>query len=279
MEKYLRECFTKLGLNESEILLKIYERWLAIRYRTHWYRPITFRGSDFIVGKDYSIFPSLYFGQFEQQELEIILNLSLPDNPVIWDVGANIGIYSILLGQKFPNARILAFEPNEKVAALLQMNINQNALGNITLRREALSDSRRFDTLNVNLFKAGTGRLGIINKKLSLQQVQTIDGDSLISEGQLPPDFIKIDTEGHEPKVLTGLKSYITENKPIIMMEVYPTLWTNDERQNWQDILDVMFSIYGKALAVSRKGVIATLQLNAEELEKGLVTLIFGIRY
>ena len=278
MEKYLRAFLTKRGLNDSRILLSIYERFLAIKYRKQWYRPVTFRGSTFIVGKDYSIFPSLYHGQFEQQELEVVLKLSLPDKPIIWDVGANIGIYSILLGIKFPEASILAFEPNDKVAKLLQDNICRNSVRNVTLRREALSDNRRLDTLNVNSLKPGTGRIGNMQKKrFDLQNIQTVDGDALISEGHKPPNFIKIDTEGHEPKVLAGLKSCITESKPIVMMEVYPMLWDSEEMQLWQDTLNFMFSIYDTALSISRRGVVVIEQMNTQDLDKGLVTLIFGI--
>ena len=251
---------------------------MAIKYRKQWSEAVTFRGSTFIVGKDYSIFPSLYHGQFEQQELEVVLKLSLPDKPIIWDVGANIGIYSILLGTKFPEASILAFEPNDNVAKLLQDNIFRNSVTNVTLRREALSDNRRIDTLNVNSLKPGTGRIGNVQKKkFDLHHIQTVDGDSLISEGQNPPNFIKIDTEGHEPRVLAGLKSYITESEPIVMMEVYPMLWDSEEMQLWQDTLNFMFSIYDTALSISRRGVVVIEQMNTQDLDKGLVTLIFGI--
>src|SRR5665213_2400703 len=52
---------------------------------------------------------NLNFRQYESQELGAVLRLAKPCS-VFFDIGANVGFYSIAVGQRFPDSRIIAFE-------------------------------------------------------------------------------------------------------------------------------------------------------------------------
>ena len=57
-------------------------------------------------------------------------NLKTP-KPLIFDVGAHIGLSTLYFKDRYPQAKILAFEPNPKTAKILKLNIKDNHLENI----------------------------------------------------------------------------------------------------------------------------------------------------
>ena len=72
----------------------------------------------------------LNFGTYEQKELDMMGRL-MGDDFTVWDVGANIGWYSINLAKAFPGSRILAFEPIPATYRQLQRNIELNQVRNV----------------------------------------------------------------------------------------------------------------------------------------------------
>src|SRR5690554_5487228 len=103
----------------------------------------TKNGSYFWLSKD----PDAYIdrcikqsGIFEPASTEIAKRLVKP-NDVVFDVGANIGYYSILFAkQAGAGGRVLAFEPTKKYCKVLQRNIAENQLANIDVYQFGLSD-------------------------------------------------------------------------------------------------------------------------------------------
>ena len=167
-----------------------------------------------------------------QKEPETIAFLnSLSKDSVLWDVGANIGIYSIY-GAKVTGARVYAFEPSMMNLELLFRNVQVNNLGNrVTIVPLALSDKDSVLDLFMskeNLHWAGahnsigqnTAQDGqaMVEPKVSSQLSAT--GSNLISAFNVPvPTHIKIDVDGLESLVLQGMSFYI-EKIHLILVEV-----------------------------------------------------------
>lgn len=167
-----------------------------------------------------------------QKEPETIAFLnSLSKDSVLWDVGANIGIYSIY-GAKVTGARVYAFEPSMMNLELLFRNVQVNNLGNrVTIVPLALSDKDSVLDLFMskeNLHWAGahnsigqnTAQDGqaMVEPKVSSQLSAT--GSNLISAFNVPvPTHIKIDVDGLESLVLQGMSFYI-EKTHLILVEV-----------------------------------------------------------
>ena len=86
---------------------------------------------NFIVGKDLSLFPSISSGDFECKELDMVLAQDFQPGSILWDVGANVGIWSVLLAEKFASCKIISFEPQKDIHPILAKNISNNYLINI----------------------------------------------------------------------------------------------------------------------------------------------------
>ena len=61
--------------------------------------------------------------------------------PLIIDCGAHIGISTLYFKKLYPQAKVIAFEPNPETFKLLELNVRQNNLRNVELVNAAVSDS------------------------------------------------------------------------------------------------------------------------------------------
>ncbi|QCC57191.1 FkbM family methyltransferase [Natrinema thermotolerans] len=133
-------------------------------------------------------------GHGERDALATMLDTLEPDDTV-WDVGANVGTYSLLAAAA--GARVHAFEPGDDARRRLARNAARNDLAP-TVHGAALSDTDGMATL------AAADRSGVreLVEDGDGDRVQTRRGDSL---GVPAPDVVKIDVEGAELAVLDGL--------------------------------------------------------------------------
>ena len=84
---------------------------------------------------------------WEKKEREFItqLNLNYNNNAIVMDIGANIGIYTILLSHIYPKAKIIAIEASPTIVEMLRSNCKLNNLllpseSNVLLINKAISD-------------------------------------------------------------------------------------------------------------------------------------------
>ena len=156
-----------------------------------------------------------YQKYFEQDTLDDIAPL-IPDNPVMLDIGANIGNHSLYFAIERHAKKIYAFEPIAETFNILKKNIEINKLENvITPLNIALSDcNTNADIKAFNIRFMGAAQIDE-NIKGSIE-VRTVD--SLEIEENI--DFIKIDVEGHELKVLEGAIKTIEKHRPVIFIEL-----------------------------------------------------------
>lgn len=143
--------------------------------------------------------------------------------PIIFDVGANVGDYSLTLRQFIPAATIYAFEPAKAVFQQLTTTISTaHAEDQIKASNFGFSDSERaveFYSYTVDGNEASV--LSSIDQRLPTQvldvqtqgseqvEVRTIDR-FCETEGIAHIDFLKIDVEGHELSVLRGAKRMLS---------------------------------------------------------------------
>ncbi len=146
------------------------------------------------------------------------------------DVGANVGVYSIALAHRFSS--ILAFEPHPITAQILRLNVSINNFHNISVSQYGLSDSDK----EVQLSEGGTDNLGgsSVEHSIGEGKQHTIllkHGDTCVErEGDIAVSFIKIDVEGHELKVISGLTDLLSKQLPVVAFEA------NDPEHN-QDLM------------------------------------------
>ncbi len=126
--------------------------------------------------------------------------------PVILDCGANIGLATLYFKKLFPASRITAFEPDPKTHAMLQKNIAANNFQNVTAVQAALSDNTGpagfyADPHDPGNFCQSLDAARMKGEKIEVQGVKLSD----YMPGEV--DYLKLDVEGAEDKVLQDLIS------------------------------------------------------------------------
>jgi FkbM family methyltransferase len=134
-------------------------------------------------------------------------------NAIIADIGANIGLTAVLFARLVPDGHVYAFEPSPSTADYLQRNVEANGLRNVTVIKAALGATNgmvRF--AHAERFTAGSGvRAG------GGTEVPVITLDDYAAKHGVRFDFLKIDAEGYEPWVLSGLAAQLRLGLPIWM--------------------------------------------------------------
>lgn len=137
------------------------------------------------------------------------------------DIGANVGHYTKLFSDLVgPQGRVLAFEPVPTTFSLLAANVQLFEHANVTLFNTAVSDKMRM--VGVSIPKFSTGLRNYYQAHLSptadsALNVLALSLDQLIWNQRIA--LVKIDVEGYESMVLSGMQSIITKNHPILIVE------------------------------------------------------------
>lgn len=152
-----------------------------------------------------------------EKELRFVRRWLQPGMNAI-DVGANLGIYSLPMAQLVgPRGRVIAFEPGSEPRCLLERSRALNGIANLDIVAAALSDGRREGHLVFGTSSEGNA-LGEGGAGESVA-VTSLDIES--AERDWPaPDFVKIDAEGEEERVLTGGRELFAKYSPLVMIEV-----------------------------------------------------------
>jgi len=138
-------------------------------------------------------FPTMYRDAFIDQANDFIHSGN--HAPVILDCGSNIGLTVLRFKQLYPDARILAFEPDPLIFECLAKNIKEWGLLNVELHQAAIWIDN--DGITFNADHATGGR--IVDGMRELIEVPTIRLYDLLDA---PIDFLKLDIEGAEHRVL-----------------------------------------------------------------------------
>lgn len=163
---------------------------------------------------------------------ETLLTSIIPNvksGEVVYDVGSNVGLYSLSIAVHQPSASIFAFEPNPETFLKLKSNLELNkefsssirplqvALGNTNGINNFLLSSQH-ERSSLYEYNA-TWDNAQIKRRVSVE-VRTID--SLIAEGRLPPpNHLKIDAEGADPLIIEGALGTISEHLPKVYVEAH----------------------------------------------------------
>lgn len=173
-----------------------------------------------------SHFPASY-----EPEVCAFLRSEVRTGDVVLNVGANLGLYALCLGQWVgASGRVFAFEPSPDARLLLARHVRLNGLADrIEVVAAAVSD--RVGT--APFFAAGiegTNRLDQPNPDApgaAMLSVAVTSIDAFCGERGIEPDWIVADVEGHEAAVLRGARRTIDARAGgvRIVVEMHPALW------------------------------------------------------
>ena len=173
-------------------------------------------------------FEILWRDIFKNEEYKI--NLKNPE-PLILDIGAHIGLATLYFKNKYPQARILAFEPNPNTAKILRLNIKANHLKNIRVIEAGIWNEKGKKSLYIDITSQNPWTWGdsfvenIWNNQTPPQPilVKTIVLSDLLTK---PIDLLKLDVEGAEGQIIqeSAEKLKIVKN---LILEYHKTPKTN----------------------------------------------------
>lgn len=205
------------GLSKYSILLRLHV-YLTRQLKSEY---VDFFGLKFYLGKNdeggYSsenFYKEYYFDFLEKQ-------INIGDNVV--DIGAKIGVYSLALS-KFvgKSGTVFSFEPTPESFEILQKNKQINLLENLIIEQKAITDKTDIALLELCEFN-GNNRIN--NDCTNGITVECVSLDDYLSEFNKKISFIKIDVEGFEPRVFSGMEKTLEKNPKIkILFEYNPKL-------------------------------------------------------
>ena len=156
----------------------------------------------------------------------------------VLDIGANVGLYSLLLSRLVgKDGSVIAIEPDPDLFAALEASCRANAADNIELHNVAAAAEPGRLSLYRSLLNAGDNRIGSHERAQPTRRVETqaVTVDHLV--GGRPVDFIKMDVQGWEGQVLKGMRAVVESNPAIeILFELWP-FGLKEAGWNPQDVL------------------------------------------
>jgi FkbM family methyltransferase len=158
-----------------------------------------------------------YFGFFEEHTTKALKTLVKPGMTVL-DIGANVGIHTLLLAQLVQKSgRVIAFEPMPWARRRLHNNISLNRFDHVHVEPIALAER---DGAQVTSFRTSWNKFG----ESSTEPEHVVPFERLDSylrgENIDQVDFIKLDVDGFELKVIAGAMETLQTARPTICMEL-----------------------------------------------------------
>ncbi|MDB9542443.1 FkbM family methyltransferase [Microcystis aeruginosa CS-1036] len=162
-------------------------------------------------------------GDWFEAEMELWRTQIRPDMTVI-DVGANVGVYTFSAAQRVgETGKVIAIEPFKACVNCLQETSRINQLPWVKIYEAAASDhcgSAKLSLHNASELNEVISDNSPSSDSANTVTIQCLTLDSLIeTENLTRVDWLKIDAEGHEIKVLQGAERLLTEFKPNIIYE------------------------------------------------------------
>ncbi len=142
-----------------------------------------------------------------------------------WDLGAHYGIYSVALARRVgPTGQVAAFEPNPASFARLERHRRMNRLSWLKTYQAAVSDqSGSSELLNDGVPDSTTTHLRHDdeghNAGTASVSIRTLRLDGLVESGELrPPQFVKVDVEGHGHRAIEGMRLALAASRPTLLI-------------------------------------------------------------
>jgi FkbM family methyltransferase len=175
----------------------------------------------------------LISGQFQEYDALVLCDKLLPKNPVIVDIGANIGNHTIYWATQTHAKKIFSFEPMDVPAGILEKNIKLNGVEHIVqLHRIALSDDD--ENLSVKLYKPNDLGKTQLRKGVGSVPAKKLDSIDLDVDHV---DLVKIDVEGFELQVLRGAAKTFQKLRPTY---VYVEIWGKESNPQRDEVFKLM---------------------------------------
>lgn len=182
---------------------------------------------------------------WDKKEKDFLYFLDMiPNEGILLDIGANIGVMSYYFSRFKPNAKIVSFEPIISNYQNLEKIIKRYNISNIQVEKCALGDEAGELEMVMPIVSSVKlhGLSHVLHKSIKdynegeifTVPVKQLDSIEILNDTNQRVSAIKIDVENFEYFVLKGGKTIINRDKPII----YAELWEGDNRKSTFELLN-----------------------------------------
>ncbi len=183
------------------------------------------KGDVFVSGVRRSFGMRKEINQFEPETIRWIDHY-IKDGEVVWDIGANVGLYSSYMA-KIPGIKLVSFEPHAATYSELVRNIitnNSNDNREIYALNIALGEHTKLGNMEISSYETGFTSSTVLSEIqreakgiIARQPIAEFRGDDFLKTFHMPPSHLKIDVDGAEESVLKGAKDVIAGLKTLLI--------------------------------------------------------------
>ena len=192
---------------------------------------------------DYGVSLQLLFEGFWEWWLTELVLREVREGMCVADIGANVGYYTLLMADLVgPAGRVLSFEPNPPIASRLRRSLAINGFDGRTTLHEVALDAAQGESLlavppggpgGAHVIVDTQGRTGV---PIPLRRFDAIPGADEVA-------FIKIDTEGAEPRVWESMRGVLDRGRPLTVVTEFTHARYDDPAAFVRRIRDDGFSL------------------------------------
>jgi FkbM family methyltransferase len=177
------------------------------------------------------------------KEVEIMKKI-VKKGDIVLDIGANIGIYSLLLAKLVgETGKVYSFEPDPQNFDTLLKNIKINRYENIIAINKAISKKTGKIKLYLAEWNKGDHRIYPSDEKRKFLEIEAVNLDNYFKDNNEDIKFVKIDIQGAEPLLFEGGQLFFKNKKPIVLQEFWP-VGINASGEDLKKFLDFLASNY-----------------------------------
>jgi FkbM family methyltransferase len=207
-----------------------------------------------------------WYGHYEQKQL-LCWEQFVQPHFIVADIGANVGLFSLVASAKIESGKVYAFEPGPVTMIRLQNNIQLNYLQNIKPVPFALSDRQGSAELFIST-DDNTGMSGLTEAENFSGHTATIEvttADAFFSsEGIKGPHLVKMDIEGGELNALVGMKKILRVQKPVLFIEICQENLNRYERK-LEEIYELLYDLEYEAFQILEPNMIRKIKTPIED--------------
>jgi FkbM family methyltransferase len=185
---------------------------------------------------------SYIFGTHEPEVQEALPKL-VQRGMTVLDIGANIGIFALGMAKLVgPEGRVIAFEPNAASIGRLRRNVELNSLSQVTVETCAVSDYDGTAQFS-NALSDTQGRfvdLPHLPADAKSVSVPCCTIDTYLSRTGLKPQFIMMDVEHAEGRVLKGMRNTLHSLRSTLLIEMHGR---EAIQEAWETLEEINYSI------------------------------------
>jgi FkbM family methyltransferase len=197
---------------------------------------------------DITILPTVISGEYEKNEINWLreqLEINQKQKVVFIDVGANVGLYSIIAAKLLKEKdHVWSIEPDPRNIKRLKKNIQENGISKeiISILETGIGRENGKTMFHLSKF-GGVSQIAPVGSRgsyeISIRSLDDLFRNKLDSQCHV---VIKIDVEGFENSVLCGARDILLKHKPDLIIEIFPNAKNLDKKT-----IELLASLYNTA--------------------------------